>query len=97
MKYPHVPVSSKKAQTGRTDLVAEDVDLQAFLKLFLRLLDRAGLPLVHDPPLLDLMRDDVLGSLQAQGHVKHFSTCGDGEAKAVHVDSRLQKQKFFLL
>lgn len=70
-------------------MVTEDVDLQAFLELFLRLLDQAGLHLVHDPPLLDLTRDGILGSLQVQGHVKHFSICRGGEAKTAHVDSRV--------
>lgn len=64
VKHPHIPVSGKKAQTGRADLITEYVDLQAFIKLFLRLLDQAGLPLVNNPPLLDLTRDVILGSLQ---------------------------------
>lgn len=67
-KHPHIPVSSKKAQTGRADLITKYVDFQAFKELFLRLLDRAGLRLVNDPPLLDLTRDLILGLLQVEGH-----------------------------
>lgn len=84
VKHPHIPISSKKAQTGRADLITEYVDLQAFIELFLRLLDQAGLPLVNDPPLLDLTRGFILGSLQVQGHVKHFAIYRGGEAKTVH-------------
>lgn len=66
-------------------MITEYVDLQAFIKLFLRLLDQAGLTLVNDPPLLDLTRDGIRSSLQVQGHVEHFAIYRGEEAKTVKV------------
>lgn len=91
VKCHHVPISSKKAQTGRADLIAEYVDLQSF-KFFLRIFDQARFPLVNDPPFLDVTSD--VGLLQVQGHVEHFTIYRGREAKTVQVSSSLQTYGF---
>ncbi len=66
----HVPISCQEAQTGRADLVAEDVNVES---CFLRILRYwAGFYLVDDPPLLHLFRDIL--SMQGQGYVIHLVT-----------------------
>lgn len=71
--FVNVPVSSQEAQTGRADLVAEHIEIQArFIFVFWSpYVDRAQICLVDDPPFLDLIWS-VVGSFQSQSYVEMF-------------------------